>query len=104
MQTIDIEEVAQAVDLILRHIRDDLDVSTIYLSEEDGCYWTVSRAAALNLDSPPNAEDIGLADVSESAEFLANMVRTTKDTSDAPALMLQHAAGLLNYLAARVKG
>ncbi|MCU0912145.1 MAG: hypothetical protein MUE98_12610 [Rhodobacteraceae bacterium] len=103
MPSVDIDELKRAIDLILTHIQKDLGETVIDFDPETSLYWALPLNAVHDMDQTPSAASLGIGNAADDAEFLLSMLRNAKSPGDAPALMLEHAAGVLNYLAATVR-
>ena len=101
MEKINVEELRNAIDLILRHIQEDLDGTNVTINPEKQFYRTFGLENSFELKVDPHEKLIG--SVRDDMEFLANMLRSADSTYDAPALMLEHAAGVLRFLAFAVR-
>lgn len=102
MEKINVEELRNAIDLIFRHIKEDLDGTEVAINPEKQLYWCFGLNSSFDLEVDPIEAEVG--SVRDDMEFLANMLRSADSTHDAPALMLEHAAGVLRYLAFAVRG
>jgi hypothetical protein len=91
---IDIFRLRQIVNLIFDHIETDLGVHTITLEQDD--YWHAASPDKFNVLAQPA---LGIGKLSDDWEFLGTI---GDDRREAVALMLTHAAPLLEYLGEQV--
>jgi hypothetical protein len=91
---VDITRLRQIVNLIFDHIETDLGVTKITLDQDD--YWHALSPEKFNVLAQPA---LGIGKLSDDWEFLS---ATSNDRREAVALMLTHAAPLLEYLGEQV--
>lgn len=99
---IDIAILKSSLDLVFDHICNDLRIKKLKISEDDRLYWHVDLLKSFDMDQDPDQYLVG--DVLDDYEFLRNMTEKAETSSDAPTLMLEHVAGVLRAIAAKVRG
>ena len=104
MPTVNIDELEQAIALLLRHIREDKGITEIEIDRDQALYWSFPIDKVANISRQPESTDLSIGSVADDIEFLSKMVNSARSTRDAPVPMLEHASGVLRYLAATIKG
>lgn len=92
---IKVEELQSIINSILAHIRDDLGISEVELTED--CYWEIPEKALYSVDQ--DQRELVVGSLFDDLEFLTPLLT---DRDQAVSLMLLHVAPLLRYIGTKV--